>query len=151
MQNLCNIHKKAFCVECSLYGYLSSVVNHKVVDLVTILQTVDGYICKLEDSQQHFDRTCTVQAPSSSVCVHPKSVMPWSFFHKKSHFVFEFCFLSRLGISPQCVNIRYPYKERSTPSISKILQNPVCKTLYQPMFVQMKLVVILLCPLLRKI
>ena len=28
-------------------------------------------------------------------------------------------------MTPQCVNIRYPYKERSTPSISKILQNPV--------------------------
>ncbi len=87
---------------------------------------------QLEDSQQHFDKT--VQAALSDALFSTLYPLGQLFSQEKAILFLNFASQSDLAfhhnvyMTPQCVNIRYPYKERSTPSISKILQNPVSVT-----------------------
>ena len=84
---------------------------------------------QLEDSQQHFDKT--VQAALSDALFSTLYPLGQLFSQEKAILFLNFASQSDLAfhhnvyMTPQCVNIRYPYKEHSTPSISKILQNPV--------------------------
>ena len=108
------------------------MVNHKVVDLSQHVNNALFYkqlMDQLEDSQQHFDKT--VQAALSDALFSTLYPLGQLFSQEKAILFLNFASQSDLAfhhnvyMTPQCVNIRYPYKERSTPSISKTLQNPV--------------------------
>ena len=97
------------------------------------MSTMKQLMDQLEDSQQHFDKT--VQAALSDALFSTLYPLGQLFSQEKAILFLNFASQSDLAfhhnvykiMTPQCVNIRYPYNERSTPSISKILQNPVVK------------------------